>query len=64
MWTAFVKFILYAMGGIAGLLAVFYLSGKSTRNCKRTRRTVHEFDEGEENFKMIRVHAPTQSGIS
>ncbi|BFI32533.1 protein MpGEX2 [Marchantia polymorpha subsp. ruderalis] len=55
---AFVKFILYAMGGIAGLLAVFYLSGKSTRNCKRTRRTVHEFDEGEENFKMIRVYNP------
>ncbi|KAG6550049.1 hypothetical protein Mapa_008563 [Marchantia paleacea] len=46
------------MGGIAGLLAVFYLSGKSTRSCKRTRRTIHEFQEGGENFKMIRVYNP------
>ncbi|KAL2630282.1 hypothetical protein R1flu_014968 [Riccia fluitans] len=58
---AFVKFLLYAMGGIVGLLGVFYLAGKRGLRFpfpKKKGTSLVEFEEGEENYKMIRVYNP------
>ncbi|KAL3676400.1 hypothetical protein R1sor_026348 [Riccia sorocarpa] len=56
---AFVKFILYAMGGIVGMVGVFYLAGKLGLQYYLPRWKGKSAEEDEEkNYKMIRVYNP------